>query len=80
MAWPITHMVAPKTDALTCVQCHAPSGGVGRLDKVPGLYMPGRRANELLNTVGWGLAALCLVGVLGHGGIRILAARKGEKK
>ena len=80
MAWPITHMVAPKTDALTCVQCHAPSGGVGRLDKVPGLYMPGRRANELLNTAGWGLAALCLVGVLGHGGIRILAARKGEKK
>jgi octaheme c-type cytochrome (tetrathionate reductase family) len=80
MAWPITHMVAPKGDAMTCAQCHAPSGGVGRLDKVPGLYMPGRRANELLNTAGWGIAALCLVGVIGHGGIRILAARKGEKQ
>ena len=24
MYWPITHMVAPKEDALTCAQCHAP--------------------------------------------------------
>ncbi|MCU0841301.1 MAG: tetrathionate reductase family octaheme c-type cytochrome [Thiobacillaceae bacterium] len=78
MAWPITHMVAPKGDALSCAQCHAPSGGVGRLDNLPGIYMPGRRANELLNTAGWGLAALCLVGVIGHGGIRILSARKGQ--
>jgi hypothetical protein len=38
MSWPITHMVAPKSDALRCEQCHAPQGGVGRLDKVPGVY------------------------------------------
>jgi len=80
MSWPITHMVAPKDDALTCAQCHSPSGGVGRLDNVPGIYMPGRRANELLNTGGWGLAGLALVGVLGHGTIRIFSARKGAKK
>ena len=80
MSWPITHMVAPKTDALRCEQCHAPSGGVGRLDKVPGLYMPGRRANELLNTGGWALAGLTLLGVIGHGVGRIFAARKGAKK
>jgi octaheme c-type cytochrome (tetrathionate reductase family) len=80
MSWPITHMVAPKEDALTCAQCHAPSVGVGRLDKVPGIYMPGRRANELLDTVGWGLAGLALLGVLGHGGIRILTSRKGAEK
>ena len=80
MSWPITHMVAPKDDALTCAQCHAPSGGVGRLDNVPGIYMPGRRANELLNTVGWSLAGLAVLGVLGHGTIRIFSARKGAKK
>ncbi len=80
MAWPITHMVAPKEDALTCAQCHAPSVGVGRLDKVPGIYMPGRRANEMLNTAGWGLAGLALLGVIAHGGIRILTSRKGAKK
>jgi octaheme c-type cytochrome (tetrathionate reductase family) len=78
MAWPITHMVAPKGDALTCAQCHAPSGGVGRLDNIPGIYMPGRRANELLNTGGWALAGLTLLGMLGHGAGRIYSARKGK--
>lgn len=80
MSWPITHMVAPKEDALACNQCHAPAVGVGRLDKVPGVYMPGRSANKLLDTAGWSLAALALLGVIGHGGIRILTSRKGAKQ
>jgi cytochrome c553 len=36
-SWPITHMVAPKGKALTCMGCHAPEG---RLKDVPGLKMP----------------------------------------
>jgi len=78
MSWPITHMVAPKGDALTCKQCHAPDVGIGRLDKVPGIYMPGRRANPLLDLAGWGIAALTLIGVLLHGAGRIYMARKGH--
>lgn len=80
MSWPITHMVAPKGDALTCDQCHAPSVGVGRLDKVAGIYMPGRRANPLLDLAGWGIAALTLIGVLLHGAGRIYMHRKGHAK
>lgn len=80
MVWPITHMVAPKADALKCGQCHAPAGGVGRLDKVPGVYMPGRCANKLLDQAGWILALLTLLGVIAHGLGRILAARKGAPK
>jgi octaheme c-type cytochrome (tetrathionate reductase family) len=76
MSWPITHMVAPKTDALACAQCHQPSTGIGRLDNVPGIYMPGRHGNELLNKAGWTIALLTLIGVLIHGAIRIVAARK----
>jgi len=76
MSWPITHMVAPKKDALTCAQCHAPRAGVGRLDKVPGIYMPGRHGNELLDTAGWGLAGLALLGVVVHGGLRIATRKK----
>jgi octaheme c-type cytochrome (tetrathionate reductase family) len=76
MAWPITHMVAPKGDALSCAQCHAPSIGVGRLDKVPGIYMPGRTPNTLLDTAGWALAGLSLLGVIGHGAGRMFASRK----
>ncbi len=75
MSWPITHMVAPKDDALTCQQCHA---APGRLDKVPDLYMPGRRANPLLDTAGWGIAGLALLGVIVHGAGRIFTSRKGS--
>ncbi|MCX8087501.1 MAG: tetrathionate reductase family octaheme c-type cytochrome [Rhodocyclaceae bacterium] len=76
MSWPITHMVAPKGDALSCAQCHQPGSGVGRLDKVPGLYLPGRSANPWLDRIGWTLALLTLIGVLIHGGIRIVMYKK----
>lgn len=79
-SWPITHMVAPKGDALTCAQCHAPSIGIGRLDAVPGIYMPGRSGYRLLDQIGWIVAGLTLFGVLGHGVIRFYAARKGAHK
>ncbi len=75
MSWPITHMVAPKADALTCAQCHSKEG---RLKNVKGIYMPGRGDNNpLLDMAGWGLALLTLIGVLIHGAGRIYAHRKG---
>jgi len=37
MYWPITHMVAPADDALTCGSCHVEEGG--RMDGVDGLRM-----------------------------------------
>ncbi len=39
--WPITHMVAPKSEALACADCHAKQG---RLAGIGGVYMPGRDA------------------------------------
>lgn len=76
MSWPITHMVAPKGDALTCAQCHSPNG---RLQNVKGVYMPGRGDNnKLLDMAGWGLALLTLLGVIAHGAGRIyMSNRKG---
>ena len=75
MSWPITHMVAPKADALTCAQCHSKEG---RLKNVKGIYMPGRGDNnKLLDYAGWTLALLTLIGVLIHGAGRIYAHRKG---
>ncbi len=75
MSWPITHMVAPKADALTCAQCHSKEG---RLKNVKGIYMPGRGDNnQLLDMAGWGLALLTLIGVLIHGAGRIYAHKKG---
>lgn len=76
MSWPITHMVAPKADALTCAQCHTQGG---RLDKVEGIYIPGRDRIALLDAAGFGIALLSLLGVLGHGGLRYLATRRNQK-
>ncbi len=73
MSWPITHMVAPKGDALSCEQCHKENG---RLKDVKGIYMPGANNTPLLDTLGFGIALLTLIGVLIHGGIRVYSARK----
>lgn len=76
--WPITHMVAPKGDALTCAQCHDAKTG-GRLKDIKGIYMPGRGDNnKLLDMGGWAIALLTLLGVLAHGAGRIyMSYRKG---
>ena len=73
LTWPITHMVAPKDGALTCAQCHSKEG---RLKGIQGVYLPSRDGSKLLDTLGWTLALLTLIGVLVHGGIRILTAKK----
>ncbi|MBI5331517.1 MAG: tetrathionate reductase family octaheme c-type cytochrome [Betaproteobacteria bacterium] len=77
MSWPITHMVAPKADALTCAQCHT---APGRLDKVPSLYMPGRDGNVWLDRLGWTFALLALIGVIAHGAGRVYMHKKGAQK
>lgn len=73
MLWPITHMVAPKQQSLNCIQCHADNG---RLAGVPGVWLPGRDRNVMLDRFGFGLAGLMLLGVLGHGGLRILTRNR----
>ena len=69
--WPVTHMVAPKEEALGCDACHARDG---RLADVKGFYMPGRDRFEWLDMIG----ALMVLGTLGgvsvHGIGRILAS------
>ncbi len=83
MYWPITHMVAPKEQALGCADCHVRSGG--RLAALEGFYMPGRDRFPWLDRLGWAATGLTLAGVLGHGAVRLAwprlkrrrAARKG---
>ena len=73
MSWPITHMVAPKEDALRCSQCHKENG---RLRNVAGIYMPGNGSMPILDMLGFTIALLSLIGVMIHGGIRIYNSRK----
>jgi len=72
-------MVAPKEKALACVECHAKDG---RLSGLPGIYLPGTHANTWVDKLGWSLVVLTLLGVLGHGALRLVSSRKvtGEAK
>ena len=74
MSWPITHMVAPKEDALQCKQCHVENG---RLQNISGVYMPGLNNTPILDWLGYAAALLALIGVLIHGGIRYFMSKRG---
>ncbi len=71
--WPITHMVAPKGDALKCAECHSKNS---RLAAVAGLYMPGFTSFGWLDFLGLGALGLTLFGVFAHSGLRILLNKK----
>lgn len=70
--WPITHMVAPKEEALACAECHAREG---RLDKLPGFYMPGRDNISWMDLIGYLAMIGALLIALGHGAIRYFIAK-----
>jgi len=69
MYWPITHMVAPKQDALKCSECHAKEG---RLEGLSGVYIPGRDNFKWLDLLGYIGLALAFAGVLIHGLLRVM--------
>jgi octaheme c-type cytochrome (tetrathionate reductase family) len=73
MYWPITHMVAPKEEALGCADCHSRDG---RLSKLTGFHMPGRDTNPWIDRIGWLLVAATLAGVLLHGLVRLIVGRR----
>ena len=71
--YPTTHMVAPKEASLNCSQCHADNG---RLAKLEGFYMPGRDSNGLVDGIGWIAVIGSVVGVGGHGLLRIISRKR----
>ena len=79
MHWSITHMVAPKEDALRCNECHTRAED-GRLVEITDIYLPGRDRSALLDRLGFGLAGLMLVGAIGHGSLRFLSRNKRNKE
>lgn len=66
--WPITHMVAPKEDALACQECHSKTS---RLAELKDFYLPGRDG-RWLDRLGLLLVGGTLLGVSGHALLRIL--------
>jgi len=75
--WPVTHMVAPEEEALACDSCHSRNG---RLENVPGFYMPGRDNWEWLDLIGWLMVFGTLGGVTLHAIGRMIAAARRKKQ
>ena len=75
--FPITHMVAPKDQSLSCTECHSRTDG--RLANLKGFYMPGRDGSGILNFAGWGAVLASLIGVLIHALGRFFSRGNGRK-
>ena len=76
MYWPITHMVAPKEDAVGCAECHTKQS---RLAGITGIYMPGRDSFKWLDLIGYSVFGLTLLGVLFHGLLRIIFRNRNKE-
>lgn len=74
MTWPITHMVAPKEQALGCDSCHTKGG---RLEGITGVYIPGRDSLPLLDMLGFAVLGLTVVGTAFHGVMRLFTRNRG---
>ncbi len=71
MYWPLNHQVSPANESLTCKDCHA-RGEEGRLASLTDFYMPGRDYNAWIDNIGVILITLAFIGVVIHGGLRII--------
>jgi octaheme c-type cytochrome (tetrathionate reductase family) len=75
--WPLTHMVAPIEDSLSCADCHEEGGGV--IAEVRGIYLPGRDGAAILDWLGIAMVALPVVGVATHTVGRLLVRDREDK-
>jgi octaheme c-type cytochrome (tetrathionate reductase family) len=77
MIWPLKHMVAPKENALSCVDCHQRPG---RMADLTGFYMPGRDRSALLDRIGFWLIVASVAAAAIHGSLRIALRPRGGRR
>jgi hypothetical protein len=77
MIWPLKHTVAPKEDALVCVDCHASDGRLSSAS-MASFYMPGRDRSVIVDVAGVLLIVGAIAGVVLHGLLRLVLRSKGK--
>lgn len=68
-------MVAPAEQALECESCHAQDG---RMAQIAGLYIPGT-GHPVAEKIGMLMLLAAALGVIGHGGLRLLGMLRGNR-
>ncbi len=76
--YPITHMVAPKNNVVSCNECHTREES--RLKSISGVYMPARDSFVFLDWIGWFVISVSFLGISLHGLGRVFARRNGYGK
>ncbi|MCU0564760.1 MAG: tetrathionate reductase family octaheme c-type cytochrome [Desulfobacterales bacterium] len=74
--FPTTHMVAPKETSVACNECHTRDNG--RMAGIPGIYLPGRDGNRVVEFLGWATVIGSLAGVALHALGRAVSSRRKE--
>jgi octaheme c-type cytochrome (tetrathionate reductase family) len=74
MYWPVNHMVSPKEESLSCIDCHNRNNS--RLAGLDDFYMPGRDYNPTIDTAGTYLLILSFLGVALHAFMRIISRKQ----
>lgn len=72
MYWNLNHMVAPKEKAVSCNECHTRQNS--RIAELRDFYLPGRDRAPLIDGLGKAFILLVLVGILVHGGLRMVVS------
>lgn len=78
MYWPINHMVAPKSQALSCTECHSRENS--RLAGLTDFYLPARDRNLWIDTIGTMSILVTLVGIGLHTILRIVAHYRNQQR
>ncbi len=71
--WPVNHMVSPKTEALSCTECHSQNSVLAGLND---FYLPGRDRNNYLDWAGKLFVLFAALGVIGHSILRVMARKR----
>ncbi len=74
--FPTTHMVAPKDKSVACNECHTRADS--RMAGIPGVYMPGRDGNRVIEVLGWAAVIASFAGVGLHAVGRAVSGRRKE--
>ena len=78
MYLPISHMVSPKEKTVSCNECHTRENS--RLEGLTDFYLPGRDRNKTVDLAGTLIIVLSILGVMGHGALRVLASKKRKQQ
>ncbi len=78
MYWPVNHMVSAAGNTVACADCHQRDNS--RMAGLNDFYMPGRDYSEPIELGGKLLLISTLLGVIGHGSLRIIMTMNRKKR